>query len=208
MACDLGYQFLADHHDRVPDIAAELRHFDNCYRSVLDALAIRWTESLVAELAAASVNEVNFEPYPTTAWLLDELAARRIPMAVITDAWPSVRNKYAQLGFVDYCASFVVSAEAGCTKPDVGLFRPALDALEVDPGEVLFIDDGPEIASWMSPMTTSVVPPNARSVQVLVLQDRTTWTWCSSSRRSLRTRQTRLRGTLVERIPCAMSPSG
>lgn len=146
-ACDLGYEFLAAHHDRVPDIAAELRQFDDYYRIVLDALGARWTETLVAELAAASVNEVDFEPYPTTAWLLDELAARRIPMAVITDAWPSVRSKYAQLGFLDYFASFVVSAEVGRTKPDIGMFRPALDALQVDPGEVLFIDDGPEIVA-------------------------------------------------------------
>lgn len=150
MACDLGDEFLAAHHDQVPDFAAELRQFDTYYRIVLDALGIRWTESLVAELAPASVNEVYFEPYPTTAWLLDELAARRIPMAVITDAWPSVRTKYAQLGFLEYFASFVISAEVGCTKPDVGVFRPALDALQVEPREVLFIDDGPEIIAGAS----------------------------------------------------------
>ena len=85
-ACDTGYEFLAAHHDRVPDLAAETHQFDEYYRIVLDVLGTGRTDGLTAELAAAAVNEVNFEPYPTTASLLDELAARGIPMAVITDA--------------------------------------------------------------------------------------------------------------------------
>jgi HAD superfamily hydrolase (TIGR01509 family) len=149
-ACDTGYEFLAAHHDKVPDLAAEFRQFDEYYRIVLDALGIQWTDELTDELAAAAVNEVNFEPYPTTASLLDELTGRGVPMAVITDAWPSIRHKYAQLGFLDYFSSFVISAEVGCTKPAPGMFRPALDALKVAPNEVLFIDDGPEIVAGAS----------------------------------------------------------
>jgi putative hydrolase of the HAD superfamily len=149
-ACDTGYEFLAAHHDQVPDLAAETRQFDEYYRIVLDALGAQWTDELTAELAAAAVNEVNFEPYPTTASLLDELAARGVPMAVITDAWPSIRHKYALLGFLDYFSSFVISAEVGCTKPDFDIFRPALDALQVAPNDVLFIDDGPEIVAGAS----------------------------------------------------------
>ena len=149
-ACDTGYEFLAAHHDRVPDLAAETHQFDEYYRIVLDVLGTGRTDGLTTELAAAAVNEVNFEPYPTTASLLDELAARGTPMAVITDAWPSTRHKYAQLGFLDYFESFVISAEVGCTKPDFGIFRPALDALQLAPNEVLFIDDGPEIVAGAS----------------------------------------------------------
>lgn len=144
-ACDAGYAFLDEHHDRVPDIAAERRQFVTYYEIVLDHLDARRPDGLTAELADALVDEPTFEPYPTTGWLLDELAGRRLPMAIITDAWPSVRPKYERLGLLGYFAGFVISAEQGCTKPDMRMFRPALDAIRVEPGEVLFVDDGPEI---------------------------------------------------------------
>ena len=98
-------------------------------------------------LAHAVVSDVNFEPYPSTRGLLDDIQQRGLPMALLTDAWPSVRPKFAALGFLEYFASFVISAEEGCTKPHIGMFRPALDALGVLPEEVVFIDDGADIVA-------------------------------------------------------------
>lgn len=145
-ACDAGYAFLDEHHDQVPDVDAERHQFAIYYGVVLDHLGTaRPADRLTAELATALVDEPTFEPYPTTRWVLDELAGRRIPMAIITDAWPSVRTKYERLGLLEHFASFVISAEERCTKPDVRMFRPALDAIGVEPGEVLFVDDDTEI---------------------------------------------------------------
>jgi FMN phosphatase YigB (HAD superfamily) len=44
-----------------------------------------------------------------------------------------------------YFDAFVVSAEEKCMKPDMGMFRPALDAIGVTPEQVLFVDDARSI---------------------------------------------------------------
>ena len=144
-ACKLGFDFLEKHHDKAPDEEAEERQFAEYYRIIFRGLGRPVSDSLVAELARCEVREVNFEPYPETKPVLDAIAERGIPMAVITDAWPSARSKYEALGFLGYFAAFVISAEEKCTKPNMGMFRPALEAIGVASSEVLFVDDSPEL---------------------------------------------------------------
>jgi putative hydrolase of the HAD superfamily len=144
-ACDRGYVYLDAHHDRVPDEEAEVEQFREFYRLVFRELGVKPPPKLVSALAHAIVHEVNFEPYPGASELLRHIERRGLPMAVLTDAWPSVRTKFAQLGFLEYFASFVISAEVGCTKPDYGMFEPALSTIGVRPSDVLFVDDGADI---------------------------------------------------------------
>ncbi len=39
----------------------------------------------------------------------------------------------------------MISSQQGCTKPDPGMFAPALQAIGVSAKETLFIDDGPDL---------------------------------------------------------------
>jgi len=144
-ACDLGYRYLDAHHDEVPDEEAEERQFAEYYRVIFDGLRMEAPELLIAALSRSAVKDINFEPYPETRAVLNELRRRGMPMAILTDAWPSVRSKYEAIGFLRYFSEFVISAEQRCTKPDMGMFRPALDTLSVRPDEVLFVDDAPDL---------------------------------------------------------------
>ena len=143
-ACDAAAEYLDANHHAVPDEETEERQFAEYYRQVLDALGPAPAD-VSARLARAIVREVNFEPFPDTRKVLDRLARRRLRMAVLTDAWPSVRTKFRALELHDYFECMVISAEVGCVKPDMGMFEPALAVLNVQPAEVLFVDDSPDL---------------------------------------------------------------
>ena len=144
-ACDLGYSYLDSHHGEVPDEEAEERQFAEYYRLIFGSLQLKAPELLITDLSRSAVKDINFEPYPEAGPVLSELEQRGMPMAILTDAWPSTRSKYEAIGFLRYFSEFVISAEQRCLKPDMGMFRPALDSLSVSPGEVLFVDDAPEL---------------------------------------------------------------
>ena len=144
-ACSVGYEYLSSHHHLVPNENAEERQFSEYYKIIFADLKLSVPQRLIEELVHSMVKEVNFRPYNETKAVLEALAARNIPMAVLTDAWPSVRSKFRTLGYLDYFEAFVISAEEKCIKPDMGMFRPALDIIGVRPGDVLYIDDGPDL---------------------------------------------------------------
>ena len=69
--------------------------------------------------------------------------ARSIPVVVLSNAWPSLRRLHRGLGIDRFVAGMVISAEEGAGKPDVRLFRKALDLLDRPPAQVTFVDDWP-----------------------------------------------------------------
>jgi putative hydrolase of the HAD superfamily len=140
-----GYAFLHANHYAVASIDDEDGHFAEYYGVVLKELGLPAPPELLAQLSRAYVRELNFEPYDDTRASLDRLRAMRMPLAVITDSWPSVEAKYAQLGLRDYFSAFVISSRERALKPDPRIFAPALRALGVAPHEVLFIDDGVDL---------------------------------------------------------------
>ena len=147
-AFDKAGEYLYVNHHAVPDEAAEERQFEVFYRIVLRELGLLDApQDLPVRLARSTVRETNFEPFPDTKGVLDHLVQIEMPMAVLTDAWPSVRTKFQTLGFADYFEMIVISAEERCTKPDMGMFNPALNALDVEPSEVLFVDDSPDLVT-------------------------------------------------------------
>ena len=144
-ACDVGYAWLDAHHHEAPDERAEERQFAGYYHVLFSELGVAPPAGLVDALARSWVADSSFEPYPATRSTLEAIGARRLPMAVLTDGWPSTRSKFRALGFLQYFDAFVISAEVGCTKPARGMFDPALRALGVEPSGVLFVDDAPDL---------------------------------------------------------------
>ena len=62
---------------------------------------------------------------------------------VISNAWPDMRSYLVENKFDDAFDAFVISAEIGIMKPDLKIYRTALQQLEVKPAEAVFVDDMP-----------------------------------------------------------------
>ncbi len=61
---------------------------------------------------------------------------------VISNGWPDLREALrARWGIADAFDAIVVSAEVGVMKPDPQIYRLALDRLNVQPAQAVFVDD-------------------------------------------------------------------
>jgi HAD superfamily hydrolase (TIGR01509 family) len=140
-----AYAFLDAEHFGVATLVDEDAHFAEYYRVLLRALGKPAPEELLVQLSHAYVRELNFAPYDDTRATLERLRAMRLPLAVVSDSWPSVEAKYERLGLRHFFAAFVISSREGAIKPDPKIFAPALRALRTPPQETLFIDDGADL---------------------------------------------------------------
>ncbi len=78
---------------------------------------------------------------PGALELVQELA-KRFPLALITNGIASVQNqRFAASPITPYFRSIIISEEVGIAKPDPRIFTPALEAIGVAPGEVLYVGD-------------------------------------------------------------------
>jgi len=62
-------------------------------------------------------------------------------LAVVSDAWPSLKDVFAGQGLEKYFDSFVISSIIGETKPHEKMYITALEDLNVAAEEAVFIDD-------------------------------------------------------------------
>ncbi len=65
----------------------------------------------------------------------------RYKTGVISNAWPDTREYLTTNKLADAFDILVISAEVGVMKPDPKIYQIALDQLQVQPGESVFIDD-------------------------------------------------------------------
>ena len=142
-ALEAGLSYLeANHH--VVNLDQEKDQFRTFYRIICDKLGITVDDSLIEELACAYVEECNFQLYSDTIPVLEGLTSAGITLGIVSDAWPSLHNKFVSLGIRHYFNSFTISAEAGCSKPDEMIYRKAIDETGIDPDLLLFVDDDPD----------------------------------------------------------------
>ena len=118
---------------------------DSYHRHVLDVLGVDATPDLLAELDAPLDPATVVEPYPEVIEVLDELTARGLRLAVVSDAWATLPELHAGVGLAGYFEVYAISACLGCTKPDPRMYRHASDALGVVPERCLFVDDVPPL---------------------------------------------------------------
>ena len=79
--------------------------------------------------------------YPDTLAVLELLAERGIPVAVLSNIGWDLRPVFGHHGMDHLVASYVLSFEAGLQKPDPRIFRLACDLLGEDPRDVLMVGD-------------------------------------------------------------------
>jgi HAD superfamily hydrolase (TIGR01509 family) len=77
--------------------------------------------------------------------LLESLRARGVKTGVVANAWPDppriVRAQAEEVGLAEYLDVFVLAQEVGVRKPDPAIFARALDELEVEPDDAMFVGD-------------------------------------------------------------------
>lgn len=81
-----------------------------------------------------------FEDVPSTLQKLSQ----SYKLAVVSDAWPSLEGIFINMNLRKYFSSFIISSQKGITKPNELMFRLALQELNVQPEESIFIDDNPK----------------------------------------------------------------
>ena len=72
---------------------------------------------------------------------LDALAARGVPMGIVSNFSPNLEDVLRQQGIHDYFQFFIVSAIAGVEKPNPKIFDLAVDAAQRPREEIVYIGD-------------------------------------------------------------------
>ena len=139
-ALDEGYIYLDTNH-RVANLEEEKEQFRNYYRIICDRLGINQDDELIEDLMRAYVEICNFQRYPDTVPVLERLSNSDIALGIISDAWPSLHDKYLTLGIRHYFKSLTISAEVGCCKPNELIYLKAIDDIGIVPRNLLFVDD-------------------------------------------------------------------
>ena len=140
LALDEGYTYLGTNH-LVLNLEEEKGQFRAYYRIICSKLGINADNELIEELMCAYIEKCHFQLYPDTLPVLEELSSNGIVLGIISDAWPSLHNKYVNLGIRHYFKSFTVSSIVGCCKPEELIYRKAIEEIGIDPQNLLFVDD-------------------------------------------------------------------
>ncbi len=102
----------------------------------LDELAWRWYEPLALQAKAD----------PHAVEMLEEILQRNLKLGIISNTFvpPSALDRHlAQEDLLKYFPLRVYSCDVGVRKPKSKIFRYALEKLEIQPQEALFIGDSP-----------------------------------------------------------------
>lgn len=96
-----------------------------------------WFEDLYRDFGSAAV----WRPFDDAVPALERLRARGLRLAVVSNWDRRLHGILEEGGLREWFDAVVVSSEVGWRKPHPGIFREALAALRVAPGEVLHVGD-------------------------------------------------------------------
>lgn len=114
----------------------------SCWIDLWSDLEARWP-GVAAPLYEFETSARGWSPYVDTAEVMRAISDRGIPMVVISDVAFDLRPILAHYGLADMVHTFVLSGEHGTIKPELDLFRIALDAVGVPAAEALMVGDNP-----------------------------------------------------------------
>lgn len=121
---------------------------DHYHRAILAELGMKDVPSAILDDLDRPLDVPHVEPYPDVRGVLEELRARGIRMAIVTDSWGdagTVKRKHDRIGLEGFFETFAVSSELGCNKPDPRMYRTASDALGLKSAECFYVDDDPAL---------------------------------------------------------------
>ena len=121
---------------------------DDYHRVILAELGIENVPDAILDDLDRPLDVPHVEPFPEVRAVLEELRARAIRMAIVTDSWGNagtVKRKHDRIGLGGFFGAFAVSSELGCNKPDARMYRTASEALGLTPAECFYVDDDPAL---------------------------------------------------------------
>lgn len=131
-----------DAQTRIVTLEEELTHFQRYYELFFEALPeLGVSREQAHEVAADLVYNTDKYRFYDDAYRMLNALRGRCRLAVVSNAWPSLREGYKAFGLYDRFDAFVISSELGTTKPDPAMYRTALRQLDVSPEEAVFVDD-------------------------------------------------------------------
>jgi putative hydrolase of the HAD superfamily len=80
-------------------------------------------------------------PFVDTESVLADFQRREVPVVVVSDVPFDLRPIFGHYGLEHYVHTFVLSGEQGTIKPEGRLFQIALDAVALQPRDVLMVGD-------------------------------------------------------------------
>lgn len=120
----------------------EYIHFEKFYKVFSDTLPeLGLKESQIKGLATDLV--YNTDKYIFFNDALDIIPQLKLKykLAIISDAWPSLKDVYEKNGLYKYFDSFIISSILGIAKPNEKMYLKAIEELGILPEEAIFIDD-------------------------------------------------------------------
>jgi putative hydrolase of the HAD superfamily len=108
------------------------------------AEVLRETLGVDADVEAALLAAIRFEPFPDTVPALRELRARGVKLVAASDWDVSLHEQLDATGLTALLDGALSSAEVGAPKPDPGIFARALALAGATPEEALHVGDDVE----------------------------------------------------------------
>lgn len=123
----------------------EENYWQGFYRAVLDRLGVvSYPPALLKWLALVPVNPESFVLFPDVRPVLDMLQGRGVALGIISNSFPSAERIFHYLELAPYFRYLVWSHQCGCAKPEVEIFRKALNQVNYREAQIWFVDDRPD----------------------------------------------------------------
>jgi HAD superfamily hydrolase (TIGR01509 family) len=138
------------------------------HRAVYEGLLATVVDvALARRLYERSIAPEGWVPYPDALPVLTELRARGVQIAVVSNVGFDLRAIFAGHGLAELVTTFVMSCEVGVMKPDWEIYRGALAALDLQPGQALMVGDDPrsDAAAVTFGIRTLLLPYSADPVE-------------------------------------------
>ncbi len=120
----------------------EYQHFVKFYEIFLSRLSeLKLSADEIENIAKDLVfNPKKYVFYDDALSVIPELK-KKYKLAIVSDAWPSLLDVYEENNMTSYFDSVVISSFIGTSKPDSKMYNTALQELNVEPEEAIFVDD-------------------------------------------------------------------
>ena len=89
-------------------------------------------------------DSIRYRPFPDVLPALRSLREQSNTLAVVSNWDPALPTLLAELGLAEFFNFILPSAEVGVEKPDVRIFKLALQRLGLEPQEIVYIGDSYE----------------------------------------------------------------
>jgi putative hydrolase of the HAD superfamily len=111
------------------------------YRRLLGELGVPFGNALATAIYAAFTDVANYRLFPDVVPTLDRLSGAGLKLGVVSNFEEWLERLLESLGVTRYFDVRVISGVEGVEKPDPKIFRLALQRMEVEPDEAVFVGD-------------------------------------------------------------------